>query len=368
MKLFTIGCSFTEGQGLKRQSFECYPHLLAEKLELEYFNFGAAGMSNDYIFRKVFELINSDTLTKNDILIIQWTHYLRKELPVSYNEYKWYHVVPNSFHAYDDKIIVERHNTLSVQNMYVAEELTKKFINNKTELQSTNKSLLENYMLHFLNETYQKNTTKNYVNSLYTYLEHFGYKHIHFFGWDKCVIESIYSDGENFLKESFGGYTKTKGNDHPNKKGHALWSDFLYEKIKELKYDNIFEIQLKNYRNNLHKLKMEIEKDIEYTNDKIVKETKIQLERQIEIIKKEKEIELEKQMKLDVMRIESSLQKTKIDLENKMEKIRKQKEQNLQNQIKEDTERLEALKEEIKIEIQKEQERLNSIKKTKTLI
>jgi hypothetical protein len=331
MKLFTIGCSFTEGQGLKRQSFECYPHLLAEKLELEYFNFGACGMSNDYIFRKVFELINSNTLTKNDILIIQWTHYLRKELPISHDKYQWYHVVPNSFHAYDDKVIIERFNGKSVQNMYVDGELSESRLIEKEELKSNNQPLLENYILHFLNETYQKNTTKNYINALYTYLEYFGYKHIHFFGWDKCVVESIHNDRENFLKESFGGYTKTKGNDHPNKRGHTLWSDFLYEKIKELKYNSVFEIQLKNYRNNLHKLKMEIEKDIEYTNNKIIEENRT-------------------------------------DIESKIQKIRKEKEKELQKQIEEDTKRLEALKEEIKIQMQIEEEKLKSIKKLKKLI
>jgi hypothetical protein len=68
MKLFTIGCSFTEGQELKNMKMECYTHVLAEKLNLKYFNFGACGASNDYIFRKVFELINSNTLQSDDII------------------------------------------------------------------------------------------------------------------------------------------------------------------------------------------------------------------------------------------------------------------------------------------------------------
>jgi hypothetical protein len=332
MKLFTIGCSFTEGQGLQKQASECYPHLLSKKLELQYFNFGATGMSNDYIFRKVFELINSNTLIKDDILIIQWTHYLRKELPVSHDKYQWYHVVPNSFHAYDDKVIIERDDdSKSVQNMYIDGELSESRLIEKEELQSNNQPLLENYILHFLNETYQKNTTKNYINALYTYLEYFGYKHIHFFGWDACNIKSVFDNKSNFLKESFGAYTKTQGNEHPNKKAHSVWSDFLYKKILEFEYLNTFENQLENYRKNLYKLKSEIEKDIEDANQKIINESELKLEKEIK-------------------------------------KIRKQKELELQKQIEEDANRLNVLKEEIKNEIEKQHQTLKVIRKPKTLI
>jgi len=325
MKLFTIGCSFTEGQELENHKTECYPHLLSKKLELEYFNFGATGMSNDYIFRKIFELINSNTLTKNDILIIQWTHYLRKELPVSYNKHQWYHTIPNSFHAYNDKVIIDEIKI--VQDMYCGKQL----LNDRLKIESNNKTLLEDYILHFLDKTYQINTTKNYINSMYTYLEYFGYKHIHFFGWNNCIVESMHKDKFNFLKKSFGAYTNTKENHHPNKEGHAHWCNFLYKKIKELKYDDTFKTKLNNYKNDLHKLKTEIENDIEYTNNKLIEENII-------------------------------------EFENKMQKIRKEKEDEIQKQIKEDTEKLEALKEEIKIKIQIEKEKLKFMNKPKTLI
>jgi hypothetical protein len=242
MKLFTIGCSFTEGQGLLRPHIESYTSILAEKLQMEYFNFGACGMSNDYIFRKVFELLNSNTIHKEDILIIQWTHYTRKELPTVFNEKEWYHTIPNSLHAYEDKVILERDGIKSVQNKY--KNLNPD--NERIELESNNKKILETYILQFLNEEYQINTTKNYINSLYTYLEHFGYKHIHFFGWDACMIENMYFDKLNFLKETFGGYTKTPGNEHPDNFGHKIWATILYEKINELEYTIGFKPELKN--------------------------------------------------------------------------------------------------------------------------
>jgi hypothetical protein len=230
MKLFTIGCSFTEGQDLQNHKTECYTHRLAEKLNLEYFNFGSCGASNDYIFRKVFELINSNTIHTEDILIIQWTHYSRKELPVIYNKKNWYHYIPNSLHAYQDKKITRQGKNLSVQN----EHMNLKLHDDMVELESKNKKILEDYIVTFLHEDYQKNTTINYITALYAYLEYSHYKHIHFFGWNDCLLENVYGMGNNILQDSFAGYTDTYLNNHPNKEGHEKWANLLFEKIKEL--------------------------------------------------------------------------------------------------------------------------------------
>jgi hypothetical protein len=235
MKLFTIGCSFTEGQELEKPKTECYAHQLAEKLNLEYFNFGACGASNDYIFRKVFELINSNTLQSDDIIIIQWTHYNRKELPVMFNDKEWYHYLPNSFHAYQDKTILRQGKNLNVQNQYMNHDLH----NDRIELESKNKKALDEYIVSFLQEEYQKNTTINYINALYTYLEHFGYNHLHFFGWDRCIINSVYDNGHCFLNKSFGGYTDTLLNNHPDKESHSRWAHLLFEKLNEIYKNNL---------------------------------------------------------------------------------------------------------------------------------
>lgn len=291
MKLFTIGCSFTEGQGLKRQAIECYSNTLSEKLNIPHFNFGATGMSNDYIFRKIFELLNSNTITKNDIIIIQWTNYLRKELPVIHNDRDWYHTIPNSTHAYEDKVIKESDG--SVQNKYCNQNLSE----DQKKIESKNKKTLENYILQFLNEDYQLNTTKNYINSLYTYLKYYGYKHMHFFGWNECVIDSIIDNKSKFLIETFGQYSKTKttkdNTNHPDKAGHTKWANFLYEKIIEFKYTDGFQTQLNNYKNELFRLQSNIKQDIETTNNEIIREKEANLELQIEEIKKEKQKELE---------------------------------------------------------------------------
>jgi hypothetical protein len=230
MKLITVGCSFTEGQELDMPSFDCYTTKLAKKLNLEYYNFGLCGASNDYIFRKVFELIESNILTKEDILIIQWTHYNRKELPLIHNSKNWYYYPPNTLIPMSDKkLIYEMHG---VQNEYVNTNLD----SDMYMLKYKHENLLKNYTYYFLHNQYQKNTTKNYINSLYTYLEHLGYNHLHFFGWKNCVIDDITESKFFFLEENFGEFTHTIGNAHPNKEGHFNWSEHLYKKIKEFKF------------------------------------------------------------------------------------------------------------------------------------
>ncbi|MBM5787270.1 MAG: hypothetical protein FJ375_00880 [Pelagibacterales bacterium] len=238
MRVFSVGCSFTEGQGLKYQSKESYTIKLAEKLNLQYFNFGSCGASNDYIFRKVFELINTNTITKEDILIIQWTHYIRKELPIIHKNKNWYYYAPNTKFPMCNKVIIKKLNSVRDEHYENDIDTDLYFLKDK------NSDLLDTYSLNFLQEEYQLNTTINYINSIYTYLEYYGFKHIHFFGWDKCIIEPVFDKKINFIKESFGGYTKTEGNEHPNKKGHELWSEVLYKKIIELHYSDDFQYRI----------------------------------------------------------------------------------------------------------------------------
>ena len=339
MKLFTIGCSFTEGQGLKNQVYECYTHQLAENLKIEYFNFGGCGMSNDYIFRKVFELLNDNIITKEDIVVIQWTHYTRKELPVSYKDKMFYHSLPTSGWAYQDKSLITLNNTpeVSVKDQY--------FENNVDDIQekitSENEKFLKIYNTKFLNENYQLNTTKNYINSLYAYLEYFNYKHLHFFGWDTCVIKSVFDNKPNFMKETFAGYTKTPFTEHPNKKSHKVWSEFLNKKIIELSFVNEFENQINNYRKNLSQLKIEIqdeipnlfkkrmdklkiaiEKEIDITNNKIKNTKELELNKELKKIKKQKELEIEEELnikRIELDEVEKQL-KEKIEMFNKKPK------------------------------------------------
>lgn len=239
MRLFTIGCSFTEGQELEKQDKESYTKKLSDKLSIQYFNFGACGFSNDYIFRKIFELIYSNTITKEDIIVIQWTHFSRKELPVVHNGKKWYHSLPKAYHAYSDKIIKTDKKYLAAEKYinFVQNEHPNPVLNpDSKQIELDNKEILQNYIIKFLHDDYQKNTTKNYINGLYYYLEYFGYKHIHFFGWNDCIVDDVMENKEKFIKETFREFTNTPNPGHPNKEGHSDWANHLYDKILELNY------------------------------------------------------------------------------------------------------------------------------------
>lgn len=320
MKLIAIGCSFTEGQGLEYHVWESYPHLLAKRLKIEYFNFGSCGESNDYIFRKIFELIRSNTISKDDIIIIQWTHYMRKELPTTYNGREWYQVAPYGT-PLSDKTILKLDNEETVMGKYYNEDLSEDF----KKIQSKNQKLINNYTLNFIDTDYQLNTTINYIESLYTYLEHFGYKHLHFFGWDTCIVPNTF-DKSNFLKETFGGYTKTIAKDHPNKIQHKQWANYLYNKIKEHKFLNEFERDLYNYRIGLDNLKNEIEEELPKLFEKHLADLKTKLENDIEIVNNqiinEKKIELENKIETDRMELERLRDEVKIQIEIEKEKLK----------------------------------------------
>ena len=152
-----------------------------------------------------------------------------------FNNKEWYHYLPNSFHAYQDKTILRQGKNLIVQNQYMNHDLH----NDRIEIESKNKKALDEYIVSFLQEEYQKNTTINYINALYTYLEHFSYNHLHFFGWDKCIINSVYDNGHCFLNKSFGGYTDTLLNNHPDKESHSKWAHLLFEKLNEIYKNNL---------------------------------------------------------------------------------------------------------------------------------
>jgi hypothetical protein len=131
-----------------------------------------------------------------------------------------------------DKKLFKNSQEISVKNQYTNENTN----DDVYEIKNKNSKLLNSYTFNFLHDVYQKNTTKNYIKSLYTYLEHFGYKHLHFFGWKNCVIDDIIDTNTLFLQDNFGEFTNTIGNEHPDKDGHLNWSEHLYQKIKENNY------------------------------------------------------------------------------------------------------------------------------------
>ena len=76
MKVYSVGCSFTSGTGVHHKNN--YTSELGKLLRYDTMNYGEAGHSNQYIFRKVIELLKN--WNNNDILLIQWTSPVRDEI------------------------------------------------------------------------------------------------------------------------------------------------------------------------------------------------------------------------------------------------------------------------------------------------
>ena len=74
-KLVVAGCSVSDYTGVDYN----YGELLANKLGREYLHLAAGAGSNDRIFRTVTSCIREKKITREDILIVQYTGYNRRE-------------------------------------------------------------------------------------------------------------------------------------------------------------------------------------------------------------------------------------------------------------------------------------------------
>ena len=233
-KIFSVGCSFTSGTDVKKENN--YTSELGKLLRWNVINHGEAGHSNQYIFRKVIELLKN--WNNNDILLIQWTSPVRDEIVT-----KEGHLFTSPFSDW-----------CSYQLLYKTDlecELSKLRIN-KDELDkktiSKYKDKVIEYSTNFFHHEYQLNLSFCFQYSLFGLLEKLGVKYIMFNGWnfesgwefmrkkhkDKNLIHEL--TNEKYLKESFGDYTNTIENEHPDTNAHKMWADYLYQKIIELNY------------------------------------------------------------------------------------------------------------------------------------
>jgi hypothetical protein len=147
-KLFTFGCSYSENYDVLYEKYKdsdgtnlpgqvkyirdflggvapkVWPQVLADLLSMESCNYARGGDCNDGIFEQV--CIHSDEFTKDDIVIIQWTHLVRYRWPtqktwvnyninyVTFNDY----TIPYPSESQHNKIIISRDSDLIVKEVY----------------------------------------------------------------------------------------------------------------------------------------------------------------------------------------------------------------------------------------------------------
>jgi hypothetical protein len=222
MKIVSVGCSFTEGTGVGRQN--AYTRHVADLCGCEYENYGEGGHSNKYVFRKVVGLLKN--WNKDDILLVQWTSPNREEV-VTKEGYIFYS-------PFNNFLSLEFLFGQNVANNPIGKNFTKE---KHVEIIQNYKKVLNDYTENLTNIDYSDTMSICYQISLFNMLENLGIKHINFFGWEAIKTDNVYQfSNEKFLKEAFGEYTKTPGNEHPNLNGHIEWAKFLFDKLKNFNY------------------------------------------------------------------------------------------------------------------------------------
>jgi hypothetical protein len=78
-RFFAFGCSFTE------YAWPTWADILGRNYD-EYYNYGQAGAGNMYIFNSIMEIDQYHKLTKDDLVIVQWSSTLRED---RYKDTNW---------------------------------------------------------------------------------------------------------------------------------------------------------------------------------------------------------------------------------------------------------------------------------------
>lgn len=232
MKLFSVGCSFTEGTGVNR--LNNYTNELARMIYHKPMEFAAAGHSNQYIFRKTIELLKN--WNKNDILTIQWTNPIRDEIVTK--EGFLFQPPACDWVSLEWLYGPDPMGGLQKVGIYDKDEYDKKII-------SKYKDKVIDYSIDFYCKEYQLHLSFCFQLALQALLEKMEIKYVMFFGWE---FENVYENqkqifnfinNDKFLKDTFGSFTNTPGNEHPDTDGHKLWANHLYQKLIEFNYIKI---------------------------------------------------------------------------------------------------------------------------------
>jgi len=240
MRVWSTGCSWTYGTGLKFPSEETYVSHITEYVfndcHASYYKYSDAGHSNQYIFRTAIEI--AEKMNKEeDVLLVQWSSPFRQEI-VTTDGFAFY----APFDFISTKFLYGRRNEL--YNTLGPKDIDKDEYAKIHEQRY--KNIVTEFGQKFMNETYMELMSYNMQISLYHLLKSMGIKSLQFYGWEGCRIKSkniwnMIPENENFLKESFQSVLNNNGfylfgNDHPDKQMHKLFSEFLLNKLKTLNY------------------------------------------------------------------------------------------------------------------------------------
>lgn len=134
MKVCVAGCSVSD----RYEITDCYGDHLSTVLEAEYLHLAASSGSNDRTWRRVTDCITKGLLTKEDLLIVQYTEVTRTEF--------WYEKdlrIPSSEQSWDQGCVIK----FKINNL------------KRSSTERASKEISRFYQLyreHFLNENFEQ--------------------------------------------------------------------------------------------------------------------------------------------------------------------------------------------------------------------
>ena len=72
-RLFAFGCSFTE------YHWACWPEIVAEDLDVPFYNYGKSGAGNQYIANMIAQADSRHKFTADDLIMVCWTNVSRED-------------------------------------------------------------------------------------------------------------------------------------------------------------------------------------------------------------------------------------------------------------------------------------------------
>jgi len=199
------GCSYTYGDELENPEKDAFPHLVARMGLMEgaaprsYISIGACGKSNDGILRTTLEFCENNPVS---IAVIQFTKISRREVMRDLEISKYLNIHPNN----EDDLSIEYYKNIQTSNDDVANYHKNKF-------------LLENYfnkknIRYFFLNLEKRKFMRGYTPSSWFHMVN-----------KEPVIH---------MKDILGGMARQSENyvtGHPNKRGHELIAQCVYENI-----------------------------------------------------------------------------------------------------------------------------------------
>jgi len=256
MKVIAFGDSWTSGEGTNHfitrkwevneiEKLEQYnkshswPRYLADKIGVQYKNFGETGSTNYRIFSNVFEQFAENQISNNDLVIIMWSSPLRDPLP--FFPHMFSSTGPIGL-AWSLKELI--HNQTGELQRYYGHWIKTNpqwisYIQN--DLQKFMKNYFPFYLENLHDESYYKLLNTNYMVMLQKYLESKGIDYIMCNAFEELDYDEKLVDITNYYNhQTMFEFLSNKGEvwediktthaiKHPNTHGHKLIAEEVFD-------------------------------------------------------------------------------------------------------------------------------------------